>query len=151
MEVDAELGGDRAEVLVVTNDQGDFGGKFVGFPAPEEVEKAVVLFADPDGEAGVIVGEVQFVGGLPRLGDGSEGSGDDLAGEVKVFQEPFHATEKDVGVDVGVVVATEDVAAVGIDEVGDLGDESPLVGAGNEQGGGGVHGFAIVNGSSGLV
>jgi hypothetical protein len=62
--------------------------------------------------------------------------------DIKVFGIELDTHEEESGLFVGMFVGMEDVAIMAVDEIGDGGDFAFLVGAGDEQDGGVLHGWS---------
>ena len=70
-----------------------------------------------------------------RLGDGRERGRELVAREPESVERELDSLEEDAGGVVDVLVGMQDVAAVTGDEVGHAGDQTPAVGAGDQEDG----------------
>jgi hypothetical protein len=118
--------------------------------AGEDVVEAMGLLGDHDGHAQGLVGAVQAPLDAAGFGDGGEAGGEAVEGKVKAVEFPFHAGEEDAFGGVDVLVEGDDVAVVFGDERREGGDDAALVGAADEQDGGGL-GVAMADPAEGSV
>ena len=125
-----ELIRDVAQILVVTDDAGNFDVPFSGAVACEKVVEAVAHFAHKDGHARRFVAEIEIVRHLIALGIERP---DDImqffAGNEEVFQLPFDAHEKHIVEMIDILVEIHDVALVVRDKTRDLRNDARRIGA----------------------
>jgi hypothetical protein len=100
------------------------------------------FFAVMDGMGGGDAGEVASKLIRNMLAKSMKGTADESPGEgdVEGVEGPFDAGEEDGFVVVDVLVEGDDVAVVFGEEGGEVGDDSGVVGAGEEEDGGGLVG-----------
>ncbi len=130
--------GQPAVIGMVGQDQGDVDGPFAAFMTGENVVKAVPLPGDHHGHAQAGVGQPQAPLDAARTGHGLELFVEPAERQAEPFEFPFHAREEHALGRVDVLIQGDDVAVVLGDEGGQGGDDPALVGAGNQQNGGGA-------------
>ena len=142
MEIDAELAGHRFKIGVIADNQGDFHIDLFGFPSRQDIVEAVGQLGDEDGHPGGLVGEVQLPFHAVFLGDqGGEILVDLVVGDDEIFQFPLDAHEKDLTQGVNMLIQKGDVAVVLVNKLTDRGHDAFVVGAMDEQDGGGWSGL----------
>ena len=91
-------------------------------------------------DLGDVVAEVDLKLHAEFLGKRAQAVGYLAGGNLESVEVKFEAGEEDAGFHVGVLIRLEDVASIAKNKVGDSGDETLLIRAGNQQRGGFRHG-----------
>jgi len=111
----------------------DVGGHLAGSPSSEQIEQAVRLLARHDGDPRLDIGEAQVDRHAESSGDRGETIEDLRALDAETLEFEFDALEENLLDVVGVLLGVHDVPVVGSDELGHRGDDTTLVGAGEQE------------------
>ena len=150
-------------VGVVGDDEGNASGELVLAVAVEEVREAMQVLRDEDSNAGLAARCVQAPMHEEAAGDGGESglkgreveaglsgiagvAGVGVAGGAVagVFELPLDAHEEETLCSVLVLIRVEDICAVRKEQARDGGDKAFAVRAGDEEDGGGDHGWTLM-------
>src|ERR1700690_2860177 len=108
----------------------------------------MVILRNQDSNTGAVVGRGVGTGKAPVhlefAGDGSKVVGKLAEIKIKAGRVELHARKKQVGFFVPVLVVEQDVAIMAKDEIGNRGNDSFAVGAGDEKDGGVMHHKPII-------
>ncbi len=131
---DVEFVRDAAHVLVIADDERDFYIPFTGGVASEQVKEAVGYLGDKECHAGLFIVEVELKGQFITLGvEHVEGVLNFFLWDAKVVELPLHAHEEDLLDALRVLGEVDDIAPIVVDEGGDGGEDTGLIGAVEEQ------------------
>jgi hypothetical protein len=131
---------DTLVVRMVGNDQRNFAAEFAALVAVEKILQAVVILRNEDGNAGATGGMGEPPVHLEVVRDGSKVLGKLGKIKIKVGRVELHSCKKEIGFGISMLIVEQDVAVVAKDEIGNGGNDSFAVGAGDEKDGGVVHG-----------
>ena len=122
---------------MVADDERDVDVELTGLVAREQGVEAVRGLRDEERQPRAVLREVELLlEGVEGPDEVRHGGGEGVPWDEEVAQIPGHAHEEDgVLAGVHVLVEGDDVAAVAVDEVGDLGDQAGPVRAREEQDG----------------
>ena len=132
-ELDTEVAGDFAQVVVVRHRQQDVGIEVAHAPPRQQVVEAVRQLAHEQRDPRAVVGEAQRVRHAEPRPHRLEGLGDFFPRQLEPVELPLDSLEEDAALDVGVLVGVDDVAVVAGDEFGHLRHEALLVAAAQEE------------------
>jgi hypothetical protein len=107
--------------------------------AIEEILQAMVILRNEDGYAWAAAGVGEPPVHLEVAGNGSEALGKLGQVKIKVRRVELDSGQKKIGFLVSVLIGEQDVAVVAKDKIGNRGDDSFAVGAGDEKDGGVGH------------
>src|SRR5216684_2221965 len=146
--------GKRLVVGVIGNDQRNVAGEFAALVAIQEIDQAVIVLGDKNNHARAMRGLGQSPVHLELFGYRREVLGE--VGEVfirqidvEVFGIELNAHQEEARFLISMFVGVEDVAVMAVDEVSDRGDFALLIGTGDEEDGGGFHGYSGTTGGAG--
>jgi hypothetical protein len=125
--IDTEGAGHRFQVGVIADDQGDLGGQFSRPLPPDQIQKAVALLAGPQRNATASVGKMQFPVGLDPTGNTRKGGDNFPSLQLEALQVPLDAAQEQSCLGIRMVIGVNDVAAVAVDEAGELGYQTFLI------------------------
>jgi len=137
VERDAVELGEGAGVFVVADYEGEVAAELAGAMAVEQIDQAVRVLRDEEGDILHVVGELDAPVHAELSGDGGKGGAEGGLVEAGRVGGELDAHEEEGELDILMLVGVEDVDVVGLDqEVDDSDDDALAVRAVDEQDGG---------------
>ena len=116
--------GQRASGLVVADDEREVAAELACLVAMQQIDEAVVILRDEEGDVLLGVGELDAPVHLELAGDGLEGRAECGFGEAGGFGDELDAHEEEAKLDILMLVGVEDVDVVALDQEVDDGDDN---------------------------
>jgi uncharacterized protein len=129
----AKTCGEGLKVLVVAHHQGDIGSKFAFSLTKQDIVEAVIVLGYEDGHPVALVFRAEFPSHPESVGDFADALLQGDAVGPKIGEVETNALEENVFDGVGVLVAVENVGPVSVENLGQRGDDAPLVGAADQE------------------
>jgi hypothetical protein len=126
-------------VRVIADDERHLAIELASVPAVEQIGQAVVELGDEDRHARLDAGELQLPAHVVLGGHRREGLREAVQPQIEARQVPLHPHQEQPRLAVLVLVGMQDVGVVPVEKIGDGGDQTLAVGAGDEEDGGVAH------------
>src|SRR6267154_95305 len=126
------------QVRMVADYERNASRQFSRYVPKQQIVQAVAVFRDKNGDALDGIGKVNSPLHLQPFGERCKSRGDFRARDLKSIQFPFHAHQEQSGLGINMIVGVNDVAAVLEEKFRDLGHQTLLVRATDQQYGSGL-------------